>query len=66
MRRILARKSDDADTIRVRLQNASQELEFAHRNGKYEYTVVNDVFDRALEELTGILEKELGEARKPG
>ncbi len=64
-RRLVARKSDDSDTIRVRLQNASQELEFAHRNGKYEYTVVNDVFDRALEELTKILEKELGRKRTP-
>jgi guanylate kinase len=60
-RRLVGRKSDDADTIRVRLQNASRELEFATREGKYEYTVVNDNFHYALEELTGILEKELGE-----
>ncbi len=63
-RRLIARKSDDSDSIRVRLQNASQELEFAHRNGKFEYKVVNDNFDRALEELTQILEKELGQLRK--
>jgi guanylate kinase len=60
-RRLVGRKSDDAETIRVRLQNASRELEFATREGKYEYTVVNDNFHYALEELTGILEKELGE-----
>lgn len=60
-RRLVGRKSDDADTIRVRLQNATRELEFATREGKYEYTVVNDNFHYALEELTGILEKELGE-----
>jgi len=65
-RRLVARKSDDSETIRVRLQNASQELEFAARNGKYEYTVVNDNFDHALEELTKIMEKVLGQRRKSG
>ncbi len=59
-RRLVLRQSDDSDSIRIRLQNATQELEFANRMGKYEYKVVNDIFDRALEELTGIFEKELG------
>jgi guanylate kinase len=63
-RRLVTRKTDSADTIRVRLRNAVQEMEFAKSRGKYEYTVVNDDFDRALEELTGILEKELGQARQ--
>jgi guanylate kinase len=62
-RRLVMRKSDDNDSIRIRLQNATQELEFANRMGKYEYKVVNDVFERALEELTVIFEKELGMAR---
>jgi guanylate kinase len=62
-RRLVARKSDDPETIRIRLENASLELEFAHRKGKYEYTVVNDNFDHALEQLTAIFEKELGLAR---
>jgi guanylate kinase len=60
-RRLVARKSDDEETIRIRMQNAARELEFATREGKYEYTVVNDNFHYALEELTRILEKELGE-----
>lgn len=60
-RRLVARKSDDTETIRVRMQNATRELEFATREGKYEYTVVNDNFHYALEELTRILERELGE-----
>lgn len=64
-RRLVGRKSDDEETIRVRLQNATRELEFATREGKYEYTVINDDFDRALEALTGILEKELGRSREP-
>jgi len=62
-RRLIGRKSDDEETIRVRLRNATRELEFATREGKYEYTVVNDRFERALEELTGILEKELRRVR---
>jgi guanylate kinase len=61
-RRLVGRKSDDEDTIRIRLQNATRELEFATREGKYEYTVVNDNFHYALEELTRILEKEIGES----
>jgi guanylate kinase len=60
-RRLVMRKSDDPETIRVRLQNASRELEFATREGKYEYTIVNDNFHYALEELSRVLEKELGE-----
>jgi guanylate kinase len=59
-RRLVARRSDSPETIRVRLENAVNELEFAARNGKYEYRIVNDSFDRALEELTAIFEKELG------
>lgn len=63
-RRLVARKSDDPETIRVRMQNAARELEFATREGKYEYTVVNDNFHYALEELTRVLEKELGETAR--
>jgi guanylate kinase len=55
-RRLVARRSDSPDTIRMRLENAVNELEFAARNGKYEYRIVNDSFDRALEELTVIFE----------
>lgn len=63
-RRLVARKTDSADTIRVRVRNAVQELEFAKSRGRYEHTVVNDDFNRALEELTGILERELGLRRQ--
>lgn len=59
-RRLVARNQDDPDTIRLRLRNAVDELEFAKQKGKYEYCVVNDDFQRSLEELTGILEKEMG------
>ncbi len=58
-RRLVARKSDKPESIRLRLHNASQELEFARSHGKYEYEVVNDDFNRALEELTRILSQDL-------
>lgn len=58
-RRLVTRNTDSVETIRTRLRNAVQELDFAKSRGRYEYTVVNDDFDRALGELSGILEKEL-------
>jgi guanylate kinase len=61
-RRLVNRNTDSVETIRTRLRNAVQELDFAQSRGKYEYTVVNDDFDRALGELSSILEKELGVA----
>jgi guanylate kinase len=65
-RRLVARGSEDDEALRTRLGNAREELEFARLHGKYQYVVVNDDFHRALEELTGILEKELGQAPRPG
>ena len=62
-RRLEGRKADAPEVMRLRLENASKELEFAARHGKYEYRIVNDSFDRALEELTKIFEKELGTPR---
>lgn len=55
--RLRARGTDSEETIRLRLQNARDELAFAREKGKYEFTVVNDDFDRALEELAGIVGK---------
>lgn len=56
-RRLRGRGTDPEEVIQVRLKNAIEELEFAKKNGKYEHTVVNDDFDRALEELVGIVGK---------
>jgi guanylate kinase len=63
-RRLVSRGSEDPEALRVRMRNAREELDFARNIGKYEYVVVNDDFDRALEELTRILEKELGGPRR--
>ena len=62
-RRLAARKADSEDVMRLRLENASKELEFAAAHGKYEYRIVNDSFEYALEELTRIFEKELDTPR---
>jgi guanylate kinase len=56
-RRLRGRGTDPEDVIQTRLKNAIEELEFAKRHGKYEHTVVNDDFDRALDELIKILGK---------
>ena len=41
------------------MRNARDELAFAEEHGKYEYTVVNDDFETALEELIAIVENEM-------
>ena len=59
-RRLRSRGTDSDATNQLRLKNASAELDFAKTHGKYEYTVVNDEFEKALEELTGIFSHEMG------
>jgi len=58
-RRLRKRGTDDEKTIELRLRNARDELAFAEEHGKYEYTVVNDDFETALEELIAIVENEM-------
>ncbi len=59
-RRLRSRGTDDEATIQLRLKNARDELHFARSKGKYEYTVINDDFEKAKEELIGIVEREMG------
>jgi guanylate kinase len=54
-RRLRGRGTDSEEVIQTRLKNAIDEIEFGKTKGKYEFTVVNDDFDRALEELAGIV-----------
>ncbi len=53
--RLRGRGTDSEETIRLRLKNAVDELAFAKEKGNYAFTVVNDDFDQAVEELAGIL-----------
>jgi guanylate kinase len=57
-RRLRGRGTDPEEVIQVRLKNAIEELVFAETNGKYEHTIVNDDFNRALDELVQIVGKQ--------
>ncbi len=54
-RRLCARGSDDEETIRLRLRNASEEMELAD---SFDYRVVNDRLQRAEDEIASIIERE--------
>ena len=54
-RRLRGRGTDSEDVIRLRLENAKKEMEFAKTKGKYEYTIINDDLERAADELRAIL-----------
>lgn len=41
-RRLRGRKTDSEETILLRLEEARREMEFAQKEGKYEYSIVND------------------------
>ena len=54
-RRLVARGTDNGDTIALRLQNARVELATA---GEYRYAVTNDDLDRAVDDVRAILRAE--------
>jgi guanylate kinase len=54
-RRLEGRGTDDAETIRLRLQNARVEIATA---GEFGYTVTNDVLDLVVEDVRAILRAE--------
>jgi len=54
-KRLRDRHSDSEEAIRVRLDNARKELEFARAQGKYEYTIINDNLERAGDEIVRIV-----------
>jgi guanylate kinase len=51
-RRIRGRKTDDEETIRLRLENARHEMDCADQ---YHFRVVNDDVDRCVEEIDRIV-----------
>ena len=56
-RRLRGRGTDSEEVIRLRLENAKKEMEFAKTKGKYEYTIINDDLERAADELRAILKQ---------
>ena len=55
--RLRGRGTDSEEVIRLRLENAKKEMEFAKTKGKYEYTIINDDLERAADELRAILKQ---------
>ena len=55
--RLRTRASDSEEVIKLRLENAKKEMEFAKTKGKYEYTIINDDLEKAALELRNILSK---------
>lgn len=58
-RRLRERKSDNDEDIRVRLKNATTEIDFASTQGKYEYTIINDDLNKAVEEVIKLVTYEI-------
>ena len=54
-RRLRSRASDSEEVIKLRLENAEKEIDFAKNNGKYEYVIINDDLEIAAKELENIL-----------
>jgi guanylate kinase len=57
-RRLRGRGTDSEEVIRLRLENAKKEMEFAKTKGKYEHIIVNDDLEIAADELRAILKGE--------
>lgn len=55
--RLRNRHTDSDEVISLRLHNARKEIEFAKQHGKYEYKIVNDNLDDAVNQLRKILSK---------
>lgn len=53
--RLRNRHTDSDEVISLRLHNARKEIEFAKQHGKYEYKIVNDNLDDAVNQLRKIL-----------
>lgn len=56
-KRLRARGTDSEESIHTRMNNAVREIEWG---GTFQYQVVNDDLDRAVEELASIIRKESG------
>ncbi|MCL2183778.1 MAG: guanylate kinase [Chitinispirillia bacterium] len=54
-KRLKARGADDAGTIRLRLDNARVEMDFAMAQGKYEHYIVNDDLEAAKDEVVRLV-----------
>ncbi len=56
-KRLRLRNTETEETLKLRMENARKETEFALTKGKYEYTIYNGDLEVAAAELKGIMEK---------
>jgi guanylate kinase len=57
--RLQGRKTDSEETINIRIANAVKEMDFAGKEGKYEYTVTNDDLEKAKSDVAAIVKNEI-------
>lgn len=58
--RLNSRKRDDQEIIAKRLAEADGEIRFARESGCYNYTIVNDDLEEAINEIVTIIKKTKG------
>ena len=59
--RLRARKREDEATIQKRFSRARDEIRLAHDLGIYQYTVVNDQLDTAIDQAVACVQQEQGD-----
>ena len=57
--RLAGRRTESADIMRRRLEKADGEIGFARDSGAYQYFVINDVLEDTVDEIVGIVRKEI-------
>ena len=57
--RLINRGTDSEESIRIRMKNAREEVEFAQTRGKYEYALINNDLKETYQKFRGILLKHL-------
>ncbi len=60
--RLTTRKRDAQTVIAERLAKADGEIRFARESGCYDYTIVNDDLDKAMNQIVTIINQEKGQA----
>jgi len=56
-KRLRARSTETEESLKLRLENAKKETEFAATKGKYQHIIYNGDLEVAVAELKGIMEK---------
>lgn len=60
-KRLRNRNTETEETLKIRVENAKKEIEFAKTKGKYQHVIYNDDLETAVAELKGIIEKVLSD-----